>query len=91
MLGEPVLLPDVACEDEPELLMVEPVDDGVDPGVEVTDPQDVQVQAVRRLNFLRREGGSVKIGGDCLAVVDTRLEFTGTSKSNSELNRNKFR
>ncbi len=56
MLGEPVLLPDVACEDEPELLVVEPVDDGVDPGVEVTDPQDVQVQAVRRLNFLRTWG-----------------------------------
>jgi hypothetical protein len=31
---------------------VKAVDDGVNAGVEVTDPQDVQVQAVWRLNLL---------------------------------------
>jgi hypothetical protein len=32
--------------------MVKAVDDGVNAGVEIADPQDVQVQAVRSLNLL---------------------------------------
>ena len=47
-----VVLPYVSTEDGLELLMVKAVDDGVNAGVEVPDPQDVQVQAVRRLNLL---------------------------------------
>ena len=48
-------LPDVASEDDLELLVVEAVDDGVDAGVEVANPQDVQVQAVGRLDFLQND------------------------------------
>ena len=48
-------LPDVASEYDLELLVVEAVDDGVDAGVEVANPQDVQVQAVGRLDFLQND------------------------------------
>ncbi len=47
-----VVLPYVSTEDCLELLVVKAVYDGVNAGVEVPDPKDVQVQAVRRLNLL---------------------------------------